>query len=398
MRKLVEFQVLDKNVEHYGVSISELMQNAGNEISKYVIENYSSEDIITIVCGKGNNGGDGFVCASNLIDAGFNVNILITELPSSKISILYYKKLEDKVTEISFLSKFKEKTVLLVDCLLGSGITGSPRSPYDEYIDMINSFENILSVDVPSGFLSECSVKPRNTITFHDLKDGMNEDNCGEIILRGVGIPEEIEQKYFGVLTKVFNVARFASQFDVPANLEDAHKDLAIEDRWILAEFASVLEEVGTAWSQIDIYTAGQAVKTFGTGILPSHWLEMAKSRLYAGDLAAAWTLHRIVRDLLTVMSPITPFFTDYLSTILYGSSAIDVTSYPAQPYSDVVPGSSEGGRLREFTSSIIEFNSFVWKLKKDDGLSLNAEIKGVEVPDSLAEFTDTLVQMHTLV
>ena len=195
MRKLVEFQVLDKNVEHYGVSISELMQNAGNEISKYVIENYSSEDIITIICGKGNNGGDGFVCASNLIDAGFNVNIFITESPSSKISIPYYKNLEDKVTDISFLSNFKEETELLVDCLLGSGIVGSPRSPYDEYIDVINSFENILSVDVPSGFLSECSVRPRSTITFHDLKDGMNEDNCGEIILRGVGIPEEIEQK-----------------------------------------------------------------------------------------------------------------------------------------------------------------------------------------------------------
>ena len=41
MRKLVEFQILDKNAEHYGVSISELMQNAGNEISKYIMENYS---------------------------------------------------------------------------------------------------------------------------------------------------------------------------------------------------------------------------------------------------------------------------------------------------------------------------------------------------------------------
>ena len=81
MRKLVEFQILDKNAEHYGVSISELMQNAGNEISKYIMENYSSDDVITIVCGKGNNGGDGFVCAFNLIDTGFKVNILIAETP-----------------------------------------------------------------------------------------------------------------------------------------------------------------------------------------------------------------------------------------------------------------------------------------------------------------------------
>ena len=195
MRKLVEFQILDKNAEHYGVSISELMQNAGNEISKYIMENYSSDDVITIVCGKGNNGGDGFVCALNLIDTGFKVNILIAEPPSSEISFPYYKKLEDKVTEISFLSKFKDETGLLVDCLLGSGITGNPRSPYDEYIEEMNNFENILSVDVPSGFLSQSSVEPRNTITFHDLKEGMNEENCGEIVIRDVGIPKEIELK-----------------------------------------------------------------------------------------------------------------------------------------------------------------------------------------------------------
>ncbi len=209
--------------------------------------------------------------------------------------------------------------------------------------------------------------------------------------------PEEIEQKYFGVLTKVFNVARFASQFDVPVNLEETHENLEVEDRWILSEFAGVLQEVGAAWSQIDIYTAGQAVKTFGTGVFPSHWLEMAKSRLYDGDAAAAWTLHRIVRDLLTVMSPITPFFTDYLSTTLYGTSSIDVTSYPTQPCIDLVLGSSEGDRLRSFTSSLIEFNSFVWKQKKDAGLSLNAEISDVEVPENLIDFTDTLSRMHSL-
>ena len=209
--------------------------------------------------------------------------------------------------------------------------------------------------------------------------------------------PEEIEQKYFGVLTKLFNVARFASQFDVPVNLEDTHEQLEIEDRWILAEFANVLQEVGAAWSEIDIYTAGQAVKTFGTGVFPSHWLEMAKTRLYDGDVAAAWTLHRIVRDLLTVMSPITPFFTDYLSTTLYGTSSIDVRSYPEQPCSDVAPGSSEGDRLRGFTSSLIEFNSFVWKQKKDAGLSLNAEISDIEVPDDLTDFADTLSRMHSL-
>ncbi len=195
MRKLVEFGVLDKNAECYGVSISKLMENAGKEVAEYIKGNYSSNDIITIVCGKGNNGGDGFVCGLNLIDAGFNVNILVAGTPSSSISLPYFKKLENIVKEISFLSQLKSNTTLLVDCLLGSGIRGKPRPPYDKWIDTINSFDNVLAIDVPSGFLSDCTIKPDTTITFHDLKNGMEKGNCGEIILRDVGIPKEVDER-----------------------------------------------------------------------------------------------------------------------------------------------------------------------------------------------------------
>ena len=111
--------------------------------------------------------------------------------------------------------------------------------------------------------------------------------------------PEEIEQRYFGVLTKLFNVSRFASQFDVPSDLDNIPDDLNIEDEWILHEFNAVMTEVKTAWDNLDIYTATQALKTFGTGILPSHYLEMVKSRLYDGDTKAAWTIHRMVRDFM---------------------------------------------------------------------------------------------------
>ena len=129
--------------------------------------------------------------------------------------------------------------------------------------------------------------------------------------------PEEIEAKYFGVLTKIFNVARFASQFEVPSNLNSKPNNLEIEDEWILSEFSQMMIKVEESWSKVDIYNASQSIKNFSTGVFPSHWLEMVKSRLYDGDEAAAWTLHRIVRDVLTSLSPICPFFTHYLSTIL---------------------------------------------------------------------------------
>jgi len=201
--------------------------------------------------------------------------------------------------------------------------------------------------------------------------------------------PEEIEAKYFGVLTKLFNVARFASQFDVPADLDSAPSDLSVEDRWILSEFADTMQRVEDAWSNLDIYTATQSLKTFGTGILPSHWLEMSKSRLYDGDTNAAWTIHRIVRDLMSALSPVCPFFTHHISSTLYDVSAVDVRSFPQRTPEDTP--------LRELTNAIEEFNGATWRTKKESGLSLNTPISGITIPDELNEFNSILTQMHKL-
>ena len=201
--------------------------------------------------------------------------------------------------------------------------------------------------------------------------------------------PEEIEKRYFGVLTKMFNVARFASMFPTPDDLDTMPDDLAIEDRWILSEFAKMMTIVEKAWSDIDIYRATQAIKTFATGILPSHWLEMAKSRLYADDVGAAWTIHRIVRDLMSAFSPICPFFSHHISSTLYNASAVDARSFP-----EIL---TIEGDLTELSDSLKEFNSMVWKAKKDKGLSLKSEVEGITIPSNLEDFTNILTAMHHL-
>ncbi len=209
--------------------------------------------------------------------------------------------------------------------------------------------------------------------------------------------PEEIEKKYFGVLTKIFNVARFASQFNLPKNgLETNPKSLSNEDQWILAEFSDVLKIVKLAWKRMDIYTAAQAIKNFSTGIFPSHWLEMVKSKLYDGDENTAWTLHRIVKDLLTIFSPICPFFTHYLSTTLYGKSSVEIRDYPRLP----IPELGEtplGENLRKITNSLVSFNGDVWKVKKETGLSLNSPVSGIVIPEDLEVVKVALEKMHKL-
>ena len=202
--------------------------------------------------------------------------------------------------------------------------------------------------------------------------------------------PEQIESRYFGVLTKIFNVGRFASQFDFDGDLDTVPNNLENEDKWILAEFSDLLEKAKVGYSGLDIYTAAQGIKTFSTGIFASHWLEMAKTRLYNDDQSATWTLHRMFRDLMSILSPICPFFTHHLSTTLYGKSAVDIDVFPESPMSDTKSWT-------DMTESLIDFNSVVWKAKKDAGVSLAAPISGHKVPDSLKNIGSALVSMHKL-
>ena len=195
MRKLVEFQILDRNALYYDVDLSELMDNAGAGIADYIYKNYKKNAKIVFVCGNGNNGGDGYVASSILLGKGFNVTIFQSSTPTSLIAKKKFLELGLMIKNISELEEYKGKADLLVDCLLGSGIKGEPRPPFDKYIEVMNSFENIISADVPSGIGSRCAITPNVTITFHDYKVEMNEENSGTIILHDVGFPDYIDQR-----------------------------------------------------------------------------------------------------------------------------------------------------------------------------------------------------------
>ena len=199
--------------------------------------------------------------------------------------------------------------------------------------------------------------------------------------------PEEIEAKYFGVLTKIFNVARFASQFPVANEKPDS---IMPEDQWILSEYDKLVSNTKVHWEQIDIYSATQGVKTFLTGIFSSHWMELAKSRMYDFDQSSLWTIHQILRGCLKLFSPVCPLFCHHLSTTLYGESTMNADTYPVKLGYTI-------DNLAEVTQAIVSFNTDVWKSKKMLNLSLKSEISDVEIPLVLAEYEDGLTAMHNL-
>tara|TARA_B110000014_G_C20121378_1_gene594419 strand:+ start:1684 stop:3054 length:1371 start_codon:yes stop_codon:yes gene_type:complete len=194
MRDIKEFQILDINAVSKGYSIFDLMKNAGNQLAMHIQTNFSQSKLFLFVCGKGNNAGDGYVAASILHKEGFKVKVINVGGEPKSVSKEALKLYRGEIIDSSFLNEVSMESTLLVDCLLGSGIKGEPISSFREIIAKINNFKNILSVDLPSGFAKKTSVVPTQTLTFHDMKTGMNSRTCGEIFVVDIGITSEIDE------------------------------------------------------------------------------------------------------------------------------------------------------------------------------------------------------------
>jgi NAD(P)H-hydrate epimerase len=193
-----EIKVLDRNSEYFGVPTLQLMENAGKGVAEYirnVVKNTKKN--ILILCGAGNNGGDGFVAARYLTQY-YKVTIFLTESKiKTEIAQKNYQKLQTYDIKI-YTSPHNIDTLLiendiLIDALLGTGISGELKEPYISIVKKINATKNktIVSVDVPTGFGTIRSITPDHTVTFHDIKVGMDRKNSGNIKVVDIGIPEE---------------------------------------------------------------------------------------------------------------------------------------------------------------------------------------------------------------
>jgi NAD(P)H-hydrate epimerase len=215
-----EIKVLDRNAEFYGVPTINLMENAGKGVADFIKNDLKLKvkDIL-IFCGIGNNGGDGFVAARYLSEF-YNVTVFLTgkenEIKTS-ISKENFKKLKKTKTKIfdiksiENLDKLTNEKEIIIDSMLGIGLSGKLREPYLSIVKKSNSFKNktIISVDVPTGFGTDTSIKPNFTVTFHDIKIGMNKQNSGNIKTVDIGIPKKaIEYVGPGELTTYYPIPK----------------------------------------------------------------------------------------------------------------------------------------------------------------------------------------------
>jgi len=203
------------NIENKGHDMGFLkkfmMENAGAAAVKRLVDklgNVESKNILIFV-GLGNNGGDGLVMARHLAGYGAKVKVMLlgspekikTEESNWNWSIL------QKMPSVKLMSgnsmDFDFKPEVIVDGILGTGITGEIREPYASAINYINKTDCYkFAVDVPSGLdpqtgetaniFTTCDM----TVTFHKMKEGIpkRKDLTGELFAEKIGIPPEAEE------------------------------------------------------------------------------------------------------------------------------------------------------------------------------------------------------------
>ncbi|MBD3379251.1 MAG: NAD(P)H-hydrate epimerase [Candidatus Omnitrophica bacterium] len=200
--------------EEYGIPQISLMENAGRAVYAEILKALEGEYIenIYILCGKGNNGGDGFVAARHLYGSfGEKVRVYAVDAEGMKEGAAR-KNMERASSLIHILpaENFLDEDIhqsVLVDALFGTGFTGEVRGISSGVIDKINAPGcPVFSVDVPSGLdattgkASKHCVKASKTITFGLPKKGFYEnegpEKCGKIVVADIGFPKELLDKY----------------------------------------------------------------------------------------------------------------------------------------------------------------------------------------------------------
>lgn len=208
-----EIREVDRRaIDDYGLPGLVLMENAGRSATELLVDQLQATGRVVIVCGKGNNAGDGFVMARHLANRGLRVEILLAS-PVEKLSgdaAVFSQVLLRAGTIMHDLSAatsadwraalMKASPTWIVDALLGTGLAGPAQGPMAAAIEGINATEiPVFAVDLPSGFDCDSGVpaglciRAKHTGTFVARKIGFdNPDSVqwtGNVHVLDIGLP-----------------------------------------------------------------------------------------------------------------------------------------------------------------------------------------------------------------
>lgn len=281
----------DFAINKMGIPGIVLMENASREIFQKVHERirHLESRKIGFVCGKGNNGGDGFATARHFSNTGYEVFVIYlgTEKEMSEDCRFNYqvlKKLSSTNKKI-FLKKYQsisslnllKKCTIICDALLGSGTQGAIREPYLSIVKYLNKLKSIkVAIDISTGLNADTghtdiSFKADLTITLGELKKGLFFGDgyvfSGEVEKGGIGIPDSLYDKFTPC---DYLIEPEDALIGIPVKAKNLHK-----------------------------YSAGKVLTVAGSGSLPGAAVLAATSALKIGAGASILCFPKSVRELV---------------------------------------------------------------------------------------------------
>ncbi len=211
-----EMAAIDRTtIDKIGIPGMVLMENAGRKVTKVATQMLGEvrEKRVDIVCGKGNNGGDGYVIARYLSNSGALVRVLLTAEPSEikgdagrNLAILGQLGIPIETQAVEKSGDQFGDADLIIDALLGTGVTGPLKQPLSQLVESMNAASApILSVDLPTGMVANTGAVPGacihacNTVTIGHLKRGLlfspGRECAGKIHVADIGFPTRVSSE-----------------------------------------------------------------------------------------------------------------------------------------------------------------------------------------------------------
>lgn len=198
-----------RTIEEYGVPGAVLMESAGSCVREVACLMAPSRGRVVVMAGAGNNAGDGFVAARQLANRGFSVCV-VTAVEGggykgdAKLNFSIIERMGIEITQWGHNARaLLRGAEVIIDALLGTGLSGPLRPPYAEMVEAINAAgAHVLSVDIPSGLngdtgeVATVAVRADRTVTFALPKTGLYRGEgpavTGEIILGDIEMPRAV--------------------------------------------------------------------------------------------------------------------------------------------------------------------------------------------------------------
>ncbi len=218
----------EKTASEQGLSYLQMMDNAGSRAANQVIKDFSEQvkGKTVVLCGNGNNGGDGFVVARRFAQKGYDVSVLLLNGTPQSVSALemeaklngYGVSVVDTHTQWSFAKKMLDESTLIVDGVFGTGFHGELPSHIREVFSYINRMNKpVVALDLPSGVTADDGAVAKDTlrcaatVSFHSYKYAHllypAREWCGTVIVADIGIPQS-EENFPFVVDKAYVTLR----------------------------------------------------------------------------------------------------------------------------------------------------------------------------------------------